>query len=81
MKCPGQDTRYWKPGDIFTIKCPSCDAELEFFKDDTTRLCEKCGFRFFNPKLDLGCLKHCKFADKCVKMVKDERDRGVRKKL
>ena len=26
MKCPGQDTRYWKPGDIFESPCPACGA-------------------------------------------------------
>ena len=66
MQCPGQDTRYWKTGDIFEIKCPSCNTVVEFFKDDSSRKCSKCGEQFFNPKLDLGCAKHCKFADKCV---------------
>ena len=22
MRCPGQDTRFWKPEDIFEMKCP-----------------------------------------------------------
>jgi|GEM_PF-6526355 len=35
MKCPGQDSRYWKPGAIFGAKCPECGGEVEFFKDDT----------------------------------------------
>ena len=43
MKCPGQDTRYWKPEDIFSAQCPKCGAEIEFFKDDTTRKCPHCG--------------------------------------
>jgi len=70
MKCPGQDTRYWKPGDIFTIKCPSCEHELEFFKDDSSRICKNCGHTFFNPKKDLGCAEYCPFADQCT--VKEE---------
>jgi hypothetical protein len=31
MKCPGQDSQYWKPGAIFETKCPKCGAEVEFF--------------------------------------------------
>ena len=27
MKCPGQDSRYWKPGAIFEEKCPECGIE------------------------------------------------------
>ena len=34
MKCPGQDMRYWKPGDIFNAKCPKCGGTVEFFKDE-----------------------------------------------
>ena len=59
MKCPGQDTQYWKPGAIFEEKCPECGAAVEFFKDDTTRKCPKCGHRFLNPKLDFGCAAYC----------------------
>jgi ribosomal protein S27E len=71
MRCPGQDTRYWKTGDIFTIECPSCGEELEFFKDDQTRKCSECGERFFNPKMDLGCIEYCKFADKCIEKFRN----------
>ena len=70
MKCPGQDTRYWKPGDIFDIKCPVCKSRVEFFKDDSSRACKKCGNTFFNPKKDLGCAEYCEFAEQCT--MKDE---------
>lgn len=66
MKCPGQDTRYWEPGAIFEAKCPNCGFEVEFFKDDTTRKCRRCGHRFANPKLDFGCASYCKFAAQCM---------------
>jgi len=66
MKCPGQDSRYWKPGAIFETKCPECGHIVEFFKDDTTRKCGHCGHRFANPKLDFGCAAYCKFADQCI---------------
>ncbi len=66
MKCPGQDSRYWKPGAIFEAKCPECGHEVEFFKDDTTRRCKKCGHRFLNPDMDFGCASYCKYAEQCI---------------
>jgi hypothetical protein len=66
IKCPGQDTRHWKPGDIFAVECPKCGAEIEFFKDDTRRRCGWCGHLFYNPKIELGCAEWCQYADKCV---------------
>ncbi len=66
MKCPGQDSRNWKPGDIFEINCPRCGHALEFFKDEPVRRCKKCGHRFVNPKMDFGCASYCKFADQCL---------------
>ncbi|MBW2029843.1 MAG: HD domain-containing protein [Deltaproteobacteria bacterium] len=66
MKCPGQDSRYWKPGAIFEAKCPECGHEVEFFKDDTTRKCKNCGHRFLNPSMDFGCAAYCKHAEQCI---------------
>jgi len=66
MKCPGQDTRYWKPDAIFEIKCPNCGHIIEFFKDDTTRICPSCGQKTKNPKLDLGCAQYCPYAKQCL---------------
>ena len=66
MKCPGQDSRYWKPGAIFEAECPKCGRSVEFFKDDTTRTCKGCGHRFLNPGLDFGCLSYCKYAAQCI---------------
>jgi putative nucleotidyltransferase with HDIG domain len=66
MKCPGQDSRYWKPGAIFEVQCPKCGHEVEFFKDDTTRLCKKCGHRFVNPEMDFGCASYCPYAEQCL---------------
>ncbi|MBN1101858.1 MAG: HD domain-containing protein [Deltaproteobacteria bacterium] len=66
MKCPGQDSRYWKPGAIFEAKCPKCGAEVEFFKDDTTRRCTQCGHRFLNPGMDFGCASYCQYAEQCI---------------
>jgi len=66
MKCPGQDTQYWKPGAIYDAKCPECGHTVEFFKDDTTRKCGHCGHRFVNPKMDFGCAAYCQFAEQCI---------------
>ena len=66
MKCPGQDSRYWKPGAIFDEKCPECGHVVEFFKDDTARKCGKCGHRFANPKMDFGCASYCQYAEECI---------------
>jgi hypothetical protein len=66
MKCPGQDSRYWKPGAIFEVDCPECGKSVEFFKDDTARKCHHCGHRFVNPKMDFGCAAYCQFAEQCI---------------
>jgi hypothetical protein len=73
IKCPGQDTRFWKSDDIFTVECPKCGAEIEFFKDDTRRRCAWCGHLFYNPKIEMGCAEWCQYADKCVpELVKEK---------
>ena len=72
MKCPGQDTQYWKPGAIFDVKCPKCDKTVEFFKDDTTRKCGHCGHRFVNPNMDFGCAAYCQYAEQCLGTLPEE---------
>ncbi len=66
MKCPGQDSRYWKPGAIYEVSCPKCGTTVEFFKDDPTRKCSGCGHRFINPELDFGCAAYCEYAEQCI---------------
>lgn len=66
MKCPGQDTRYWKPGAIFQAKCPNCGHDVEFFKDESTRRCKNCGNKLVNPRMDFGCAAYCEFAEQCL---------------
>ena len=66
MKCPGQDSRYWKTDAIYEVNCPRCGRAVEFFKDDTTRKCNTCGHRFINPKMDFGCAAYCRFAEQCI---------------
>jgi len=66
MRCPGQDTRYWREKDIFEVQCPHCGNTVEFFKDETMRTCRACGNKVPNPRLDFGCALHCKFAEQCL---------------
>ncbi len=66
MKCPGQDSRYWKPGAIFDVKCPHCGTMIEFFKDDTRRRCPGCGNEVPNPEMDFGCAAYCPYAEHCL---------------
>ncbi len=66
MKCPGQDSRYWKPGAIFDVKCPECGTMIEFFKDDTRRRCPSCGKDVPNPEMDFGCAAYCPYAEHCL---------------
>lgn len=77
-QCPGQDTRYWGFQDIFTINCSSCGGTVEFFKDDASRKCPKCGSRIQNPKLRTGCAQWCEHAKECLgydpKEMADEGD-------
>jgi hypothetical protein len=66
MKCPGQNLRYWKPGDIFDVSCSQCGKKIEFFKDDVRRRCKSCGAQVTNPKIDFGCAEWCVYAEQCV---------------
>lgn len=71
-KCPGQDTRFWKPNDVYTVECPKCSKPVEFFKDDIRRRCKECGNMFINPKLNLGCSQWCQYADQCIGAIGKE---------
>ncbi|HJO93491.1 MAG TPA: hypothetical protein QF753_08840 [Victivallales bacterium] len=66
MKCPGQNSIYWKFDSIYEVNCPECNKAIEFFKDDIKRRCPECGFLVLNPKINFGCASHCKFAEQCL---------------
>jgi hypothetical protein len=66
IKCPGQDQRYWKPEDIFDVRCPHCAYEIEFWKDEPYHNCPDCQNMIRNPRLDTGCAKWCKYAEDCL---------------
>lgn len=64
--CPGQDTRYWRPEDVFDITCQECGGTVEFFKTDGARRCPGCGTRVQNPRMSLGCAQWCDHAKECL---------------
>jgi putative nucleotidyltransferase with HDIG domain len=66
VRCPGQDQRFWKPEDIFDVRCPRCGKVAEFFKDEPKLKCRNCGHLVVNPKIDLGCAEWCHYADQCL---------------
>ena len=66
FRCPGQDQRYWKPEDIFDVRCPHCGYEIEFWKDEPNHQCPECAKMVRNPRLDTGCAQWCKHAEECL---------------
>jgi hypothetical protein len=76
LKCPGQDMQRWKPGDIFTVICPHCGYEIEFWKDEPLRPCNNCQQELCNPKLNLGCAKWCKYGPQCLEAINQAKPTG-----
>ena len=72
MKCPGQDTQFWKPNAIYEEKCPECGKVIEFFKDDTSRICRGCGKKIVNPRRYFGCAAYCPYAEECIGTLPEE---------
>ncbi len=72
MRCPGQDTRYWKYDSIYDVKCPHCGYKVEFFKDDTSKRCPSCKNKVLNPKMNFGCAAYCQFAEQCLGSLPEE---------
>ena len=66
MKCPGSGQRFWGPEAAWETGCPKCGGPIEFFKDESSRKCRKCGEKVLNPKMDFGCAVYCKFASQCL---------------
>jgi HD superfamily phosphodiesterase len=76
-RCPGQDTRYWTPDDIFEIPCPYCGDEMEFFKDDPALTCPSCQREVRNPRIELGCARWCQFAGECLGQLPGDPERSA----
>jgi hypothetical protein len=66
--------RFWKPEDIFTVACPHCRAEIEFWKDEPFRLCAACRKEVRNPKVDQGCAEWCKHGPDCLGSAPENSD-------
>jgi hypothetical protein len=66
MKCPGQDRAYWKADAVFEVPCPQCGVSVELFKDEATGHCPRCGHRFPNPGVEIGCAEWCSLAQECL---------------
>ncbi|MHC4291244.1 MAG: HD domain-containing protein [Planctomycetota bacterium] len=80
-RCPGQDQRFWKPDDIFDVKCPACGTLVEFWKDEPQVKCPSCKQVIINPKLDLGCAKWCKYAEECLGQIASQENTILSNKL
>jgi len=65
-RCPGQETRYWRPEDVSEVQCGNCGQAVEFFKTDGSRRCPGCGKRVVNPAVSLGCAQWCEHAKECL---------------
>ena len=81
VRCPGQDQRFWKPGDVFEVQCPNCRQAVEFFKDEPKLKCHKCGQTVNNPKIDLGCTQWCQYAEQCLPISAAPQTSAIRDKL
>lgn len=66
MKCPGQDPRCWSGNMATEVPCPECGSLVEFFKDEGSGRCRRCGHRFLNPGVDFGCAQWCSVAEQCI---------------
>ncbi len=73
-RCPGQDMRFWRPEDIFEVRCPYCGDDIEFFKDEPALTCRSCHKEVRNPRIDLGCAKWCRYAKECLGQLPQEQD-------
>ncbi len=81
FRCPGQDQRYWKPEDIFDVKCPGCGKGVECLKEEPKLKCRNCGQLVANPRIDLGCAEWCKYAEQCLGVSAGKEANAMRKNL
>ena len=61
-RCPGQDMRNLR---VELYRCPSCNAEVEIFSDETKVKCYKCGERVYREKTP-SCIEWCASARQCL---------------
>lgn len=70
VKCPGQDSRFFKAQDVAEVTCPECGRAMEFWPDELMRRCPGCGRRTSNPRLNLRCLEWCAHAEACLEQIR-----------
>lgn len=61
-RCPGQDARSLTTEDL---PCPKCSYDVEFFSDETTRKCPRCGYRVLRAS-NGNCADWCPAAATCA---------------
>ncbi len=49
-RCPKQEEKFLKPGQIYDVECSGCGEPVEFFADDREQECRKCGRVLVNPR-------------------------------
>jgi len=54
-ECGNSDTKNWGPNSIYNVQCSKCNNQVEFFKDEKKRSCDKCGDKITNPHLNKDC--------------------------
>lgn len=71
-KCPGQDINRRDIEEVsYELPCPSCHIQsIEFFFNDKTRRCPRCGFNMETSPEKLvqyfSCASWCQEARKCL---------------
>ena len=74
QRCPGQDMRYQTADAASEVRCPYCEHEMEFFRDEPALICRSCRRKVQNPNFDLGCAEWCGYAAQCVGQMPGEPD-------
>ena len=50
-RCPREEEKLLKPEGIYEVECSGCGEAVEFFQDDQTKKCHRCGLVLANPRL------------------------------
>lgn len=77
LRCPGQDPRFMRAGDVKEAACPECGHVVEFWPDELVRKCRACGHRFPNPQNAMKCLDWCRYAAQCMAALRGEDEAWV----
>lgn len=58
-KCTGNNWQEWTAESLHEQACPDCGHEIEFFMDEITRNCPKCGRTVKSNRTFFGCGRWC----------------------